>query len=178
MDTIHTGFEDLGLALYSEFLSPDEERGLISKINDTPAHKIHDAKHRTSIARFGSSRPYSSYIKSKVIPDYLLTYAERLVALSLVPALPDSVSINEYAKGHTIEPHIDSRASGDVITVLSLESPAVMKFTLAGHEPFTVDLPARSLVQIRDKIRLIWYHEILPVPGHRYSIVFRRSTMH
>ena len=177
MDTIQTGFEDLGLALYSEFLSPDEERVLISKIKDTPAQKSHDAKHRTSVARFGSSRPYSSYIKSKVIPNYLLAYAKRLVTLSLVPELPDSVSINEYATGRTIAPHIDSRTSGDVITVLSLESPAVMKFTLAGNEPFTVDLPPRSLVQIRDKIRLIWYHEILPVPGHRYSIVFRRSIM-
>lgn len=176
MEQVLTGHEDLGLALYNSFISPAEELVLLEKIRNIQARRIRDTSHRTSISRFGSTRPYSSHVQSKVIPDYLMDYSERLVTLGLLAATPDSVSINEYDPGHTIEPHIDSRASGDVITVLSLESPAVMRFTLAKEPAFTVDLAPRSLVQIRGKIRLIWQHEILPVPGHRYSVVFRCST--
>lgn len=173
MNVISTGFEDLGLTLYGEFITPDEEQDLIAKINNIQARKIRDSRHRTSISRFGSSLPYSSYIQSKVIPDYLLEYASRLFHGGLLDKKPNSVSINEYDTGHTIEPHIDSPNSGPVITVLSLESPAVMKFTRPGHLALIVGLPPRSLIQIRGEIRTIWKHEILPVPGHRYSVVFR-----
>lgn len=178
MDVLHTGFEDLGLTLYGEFLTAAEEEALIAKINNIEARRVATSKFRTSVSRFGSSRPYSSFVQSKVIPDYLLAYTQRLVELGLVTQQPDSVSINEYDAGHTIAPHIDSRASGDVITVLSLDSSAVMRFTRPKHEPICVTLPQRSLVQMRGELRLIWEHEILPVPAHRYSIVFRCSTLH
>lgn len=176
-----TGLEDLGLALYVDFLTPEEEHALVTKIDNivTRRQRSPEDIERTSISRFGSSLPYGSHMQSKFIPDYLVQYARKLVELGLLDAQPDSVSINEYSRGQIIVPHIDSKASGKVITVLSLKTPATMRFTQANNTfAHLVELPPCSLVQMRGEIRDLWQHEILPVPGHRYSVVFRCSTMY
>ena len=178
MEQIITGREELGLRLYADFVNAREELQLLEKIDNTGVVRAKRGTMRESIRRYGSATPYNSYIQSKMIPDYLLLFANRLVESKLTPKIADSVSINEYLPGQVIEPHVDSKNSGKIITVMSLKSPATMVFSnLANSRAgFSIELPVRSLVQLRGDIRYLWQHSILPVPGHRYSIVFRCST--
>jgi alkylated DNA repair dioxygenase AlkB len=178
MQQIITGHEDIGLQLFADFLDEAEERRLLEKIDNTAVARAKRGKTRESVRRYGSAVPYNSYIQSKMIPDYLLLFAERLVEAQLTPKIADSVSINEYLTGQIIEPHVDSKSSGKIITVMSLKSPATMLFSNLANsrQSFSVELPPRSLVQLRGDIRYLWQHSILPVPGHRYSVVFRCSA--
>lgn len=174
MQQILTGHENIGLTAYVDFVTPDEERTLINTLNNIQRQKFKNTKGRASIHRYGSNIPYNSYMQARYVPDYLDAYSDRLMELKLLDEKPDTVSINEYDPGQTIQPHIDSPTAGHVITILSLESPATMQFSL-NAEKFDVELPPRCLVQLRDEIRKKWKHAILPVPGHRYSVVFRRG---
>lgn len=166
------------LKLIEDFISPDEERDLVAIIElgipDVSRRKTGGA--RNVIQRWGSSIPYRNDIVSDVIPAHFQVLINRLVAQQLVTTAPDSVTLNQYLKKQAIFAHVDAIDGGEVITVLSLKSPAVMQFRHqhTGHM-FTVNLPARSLVQISDEIRYNWTHEILPVENTRYSLVFRNS---
>jgi alkylated DNA repair dioxygenase AlkB len=172
MQQLVTGREDIGLSLYADFITVEEEAALIATLNNTERKKQLKTSGRSSVQRFGSNIPYNSFMQAKYVPDYLDNYSERLLAHNLLLTKPDSVSINEYERGQTIQPHVDSKNSGAIITVLSLESAAIMRFDRE-KLTFDVELPKRSLVQMRGEIRDIWLHSILPVPGHRYSVVFR-----
>jgi hypothetical protein len=109
---------------------------------------------------------------SSEIPEYLQKLSDRLVAEKLLELMPDSVSVNEYLKGQAIEPHVDDKTSGRVITVLSLMAPATMVFARAA-QTFALELPPRSIVKMCGEGRDLWTHAIPPVSAHRYSIVFR-----
>ena len=176
MELVSQELKDLGLSLTPEFLTAHEEQILLEKINNIQRRREMSGTARTSVSRFGSDQYYGSNMQSKIIPDYLMECAERLVAQGLVPVLTDSISINEYNPGQVIPPHIDNLSAGLVITVLSLKSPATMRFTLE-KQGLNIVLPPRSVVQIRGEIRNTWKHEILPVPAHRFSVVFRGGVV-
>ena len=175
MQQIMTGHEHIGLSLYGDFLTPENEQLLIARFSagSSPNAKPRD-KQRQSIRRYGSDKSYGSYMRADTIPDYLQVLCDRLLENKLVSVLPDSVSINEYLKGQSIQPHIDNPASGRVVTVLSVESPATMIF-IRDQTRVSVALPPRSLVQLHDEIRTDWKHAIEPVASRRYSLVFRCS---
>ena len=174
MEQITTGLEQLGLYLYGEFLTPDEERALMPKVLSPARIAPKDKSGRSTIQRYGDSRVYSNYILSATIPDHFVELGARLCENKLLPTPPLSVTVNEYAPGDVIRAHIDEPSAGEVITVLSLGSPATMVFKLKGtQESHHVMLPPRSIVQMRDDIRYTWTHEILPVQAQRYSVVFR-----
>lgn len=169
---------ELGLVLIPEFITTDEEKELLTHVVSNvatmpprPAPNI-KRKGRNRIQRFGSSAPYKSNMASKTIPSFFDFVLDRLVEQKLVNKRPESTTINEYLAGQVIEPHIDSEASGKVVTVLCLLSEATMTFKL-GSEQASVVLPPRSLVQIKNDIRYKWTHAIEPVPSLRYSVVFR-----
>lgn len=176
MQTIND-WQNLGLTLLLDFISPEEEQQLLAGIAQTyrPSIGITSAKYRNSIHRFGVGDIYKDNLISNIIPDYFAPSINRLIAEKLIAGQPDAVTVNEYLTGQMIHPHIDAPVAGPVITVLSLLSPAVMVFT-RGAERFEVGLPARSLVQMRDEIRTDWHHAILPVEATRYSIVFRGKS--
>ena len=168
-------YTELGLTLTPDFISEGEAHLLLQDIAPAmPAgkRKVHN---RNAVRRYGSREPYFDNIVSATIPPHLDALCNRLVLENLVTARPDSVTINEYYTGQIIEPHIDHVDAGPVITILSLGSPATMIFT-RNTERFEVVLPPRSLVQMRNQIRYGWKHEIAPVPGLRYSLVFRNSA--
>lgn len=175
MQQIMTGHEHIGLSLYGDFLTPENEQLLITRFSaGAPRNAKPRDTNRQSVRRYGSDKSYGSYVLSATIPDYLQALCDRLLETKLVSVLPDSVSINEYLKGQRIAPHIDNPASGRVITVLSVESPATMIF-VRDQERFAIELPPRSLVQLHDEIRSDWQHAIEPVSSRRYSLVFRCS---
>lgn len=130
---------------------------------------------RNRIYRYGSNLPYSGPIKSKKLPDWIAFVIDRLLTQNLLTERPDHLTINEYHKGQSIDWHIDSKTSGDIISVLSLESDAVMD--IRKDKSFgTMQLPPRSLIQMTGEHRWDWAHSIQPLKGHRWSLVFRKGT--
>ena len=165
----------LGLALYSEFITESEEAELLLHIRmympDRPRTGVRD---RNAIVRFGSPKPFKDVLDGK-IPAHLDWLCVKLAQAQHTHVKPDSITINEYYPGQAIKPHIDPAQAGPVITVLSLASPATMVFTKQDEADIVVELPPRSLVQMRNEIRYEWQHEIKPVSALRYSMVFRCS---
>ncbi len=164
-----------------EFLSEAEEAGLLQwfRTGLTPGRAR--AGVRRSVWRYGSDRPYASYVRSASIPEPFKDIIDRLMAENICPAdhRPDSVTINEYQPRQLIAPHIDHVDSGKVITVISLASPAIMLFendSSPSSNALYLELAPRCLTQISDNLRYDWKHSIAPVSQTRYSLVFRCST--
>lgn len=166
----------LGLRLHPDFLTESEEVELLMEIRMyMPARSRVGVYDRNAIVRFGSATPFKD-VRNTKIPEVFARQCAKLVAGNYTGAQPDSLTINEYYPGQAIKAHIDPPQCGPVITVLSLGSPATMVFTKEGEEAISVELPPRSLAQMRDVIRYDWQHEIKPVRDLRYSMVFRCST--
>lgn len=165
---------NLGFSIISDFISKEEEDFILNKINKSNGVSSRLFCGRNSVIRYGSDNCYKTNIVSSEIPDYFDFLIKRLVSSKLLDTEPNSLGINEYLKGQGINPHIDNEKCGEIISVLSLLSDAVMIFKNKKEE-YQVSLPARCLVQMRGKIRYDWTHEILPVENTRYSIVFRKN---
>ncbi len=166
-------YKSLGLTLIEDFITKEEEQVILGRLDRRVAQK--KSNMRNNIQRYGSDIPYRSSMVSAQIPDYLEVIAQKIFDQKLINVKPDSVSINQYLTGQGISPHIDSKASGAIITILSILGTATMKFVL-DKSFFTVELPPRSLVQMRGVIRDKYQHSIEPVKSERYSIVFRVAT--
>lgn len=169
------GHEKLGLTISLEFVTPAEEQELLVRLREKSSGNKRKVPGRNSIKRYGSREPYFDNIVSSTIPPHFSALCDRLLAQNFVEVRPDSVTVNEYYAGQIIKAHIDHIEAGPVITILSLASPAIMKFA-RGDKTFTVNLSPRSLTQMRGPIRYSWTHEIEPVPALRYSLVFRDSS--
>lgn len=163
----------LGLSIIPDFITAEEELELLNFIG--PANAKGKTSGRNTIKRYGSALPYSSNMVSSAVPEQLDKYCQKLVDAKLLDIKPDSVTVNEYLQGQVITPHIDSKSSGAVITVLSLKSEATMVLTKGKCKQSVVLLP-RMLLQMKDDIRNKWMHSVDPVKDIRYSIVFRLGT--
>lgn len=168
----------LGLVIVNDFITPQEEQDLLKHISHVSTKQpppTSRRRGRNRIQRFGSSAPYKSHMVSNTIPSYFNITLDRLVEQKLVASRPESITVNEYCAGQVIEPHIDSKSSGEVITVLSVLSEATMVFAKDNVKE-RVLLQPRSLVQMKGDLRNLWLHSIEPVQALRYSIVFRCVT--
>lgn len=169
-------YTDLGLVFLENFITQEEENFILSSlaIPDKIKQSLKDSDKlsRNSVSRYGPKAPYHNGIVSKEIPPYLNFVAEKILLAKFTETMPQSVSINEYLEGQGMNSHIDNQNAGPIITILSIKSLATMKFK-KNKEFFSLDLPPRSLIQMKNEIRNKWEHEILPVKETRYSIVFR-----
>lgn len=165
----------LGLTIISDFITVEEEITLLTHVTLLSSKKHKKVPTRNAIYRYGSRVPYFDNIVSPTIPDYFLPVCQQLVAQALLVTVPDSITVNEYYTGQVIKPHIDHIKAGPIITILSLGASATMEFARQDQQ-FSVELFPRSLAQLRSEIRYDWTHAIAPVPGLRYSLVFRDSA--
>lgn len=94
----------------------------------------------------------------------------------LVPLLPttesrppDQVCLQHYPPGAGIPPHVDTHSAFDQLYALSLGAPVMMQFregcssddsTAVVRRTVDVDLPPRSMMQMRGDARLHWTHGI------------------
>lgn len=118
---------------------------------------------RVGIWRFGGDYPYPDHVVSSEFPPYLAELAEAITPV--LGSYPVQITVNKYAVGGSIPPHIDK--GGEIICVLSLGAAEMM----LGDE--LVALPNRSLLILQGHDRWNKKHAILPVKTERYSIVFR-----
>jgi alkylated DNA repair dioxygenase AlkB len=166
----------LGFHFVADFVTAAEEAELLSKLIMRTVRGVQSHAGRNCVQRYGSSAPYNNHMVSDVIPPHFAALCQRLVDQQLVAHRPDSVTVNEYLRGQVIKAHVDALGGGPVITILSLGTPATMRFRRKNVDKFyDVVLTPRSLIQMRDDLRYKWTHEILPVANARYSAVFRCS---
>ncbi len=161
------------LVVIKDFISLDEENNILNNYKSTEST---GKEKRNNIERYGSNLPYKGKMISYTIPDCYQDLCDKLIEKKVLRELPNSVTINEYHPGQIIKYHIDSKTSGQIITVISLLGSATMGFKNKTEE-FFINFPPRALVQISGDLRWNWKHCILPVEEKRYSLVFRNSNL-
>lgn len=154
------------IEVIENFINEDEEAYIMSNIQtNTPSKGV----GRNSYVRYGSHIPYNTKVVSSELPQWSKGLIEKLEKMDIKC---NSVSVNEYHKGQGIGPHIDSKSSGEKITVLSLAGNAVMRLTYNKEEKI-INLSPRTLLIMSGDERWKWKHSIDPVKELRFSIVFR-----
>lgn len=169
-------YAQLGLDIYDNFISENEHDLLIKEIeSELTDFTSTGYMNRSKVKRYGdNSMCENNYAKSD-FPPYIDQISNKLVDNNILKYKPDTININEYLKGDFIRPHIDRVASGPIVTILSLKSPAKMIFT-SGKKTFDLILLPKMLIQMKNSIRWYWHHSIEPVEDTRYSIVFRNKN--
>jgi alkylated DNA repair dioxygenase AlkB len=163
---------ELGLSLIEDFATPEEETAILQQVPPTPPRLC--VQERNSIRRFGSQSAYRTNVVGKFIPESISVLCRRLHQQKILDFVAHSITVNEYQKGQQIAPHIDEPRCGPVIAVLSMCSPATMRLT-SNTDSYTIVLPPRSLVVMKDEIRYQWRHSVEPVEELRMSVVFRKE---
>jgi alkylated DNA repair dioxygenase AlkB len=172
-----------GMIYQPEFLTPDEETQLITKIHELPLHeaqyKQFTAKRR--IASFGASYNFSTNRLSPAdpIPPFLEPLRERVGEWARVPASQFTHGlVTEYQTGTQLGWHRDV-PEFEVVVGISLGGPCRMRMRPyppkrgRNSEALTVNLAPRSVYVLRDEARWGWQHCIPPTKNVRYSITFR-----
>lgn len=164
----------IGIEVRQQFLVNSDCRRLIEVLFDLfldqPRRVNKD--NRSCVLRYGWD--YEAPIKKLALwPDWIETIRKNLP--HPVPEPKCAVTVNEYRKGHRITPHIDSERFGETIQTVSIGSSATLRLTRGG-EKREFELANGSLCILSGEARHLWQHEILPVDGLRYSIVFREYS--
>lgn len=98
------------------------------------------------------------------LPDWALTFAQKLHQDGLLELLPDQVIVNEYKPGQGIASHVDCESCfGETIISLSLGSACVMGFTnIETSDKVHLLLEPCSLLIFQEEARYKWKHGISP----------------
>ena len=169
-----------GFRYQAEFLSPEEERELVGRIEALPfeSFQFHGFVGKRRVVSFGWRYDFNDRELQKAddMPPFLLPLRRR--AASFAGLGPDDfqhVLVTEYAPGAGIGWHRD-KAIFDEIVGISLLSPCDFRFRRknAGQwERATVVTAPRSAYLLRGPARNEWEHSIPAMDRLRYSITFR-----
>ncbi|WCJ27905.1 hypothetical protein M5689_009624 [Euphorbia peplus] len=111
----------------SDFITENEEKYLLDKINEAPLTKWKSLKNRR-LQNWGGV-VHEKGLLPQDLPPWLTKITERIYDESgLFPATLNHVLINEYLPHQGIMPHQDGPAYFPVVAILSLGSPVVMDF--------------------------------------------------
>lgn len=164
---------DIGLRYEKNYLSVNEEKNIISEIENFRQN------NPDLVAGYGNTNYDSIYFGERYkknaieFPPYIVNLYTKLMNDNFFNEIPFGVAINKYKKGQKIGAHIDKPISGPIVTIISLGSSSTMVFKQKKYDDIIQILENRSVVQMKDEIRNLWTHEILPVIDTRYSIIFR-----
>ena len=169
-----------GLAYAAELVSPDEEAGLIERLETLPfkPFEFQGFVGKRETVSFGWSYRFddSGLGEAEPIPDWLLPVRARAARFAAIP--PDSLEhalLIRYGKGAGLGWHRDRPVFGDVLGI-SLLSPVPLRFRRRRGEKwqrFTIQAEPRSVYLLRGPARDEWEHSLAPVETLRYSITFR-----
>lgn len=171
-----------------EYLSPEDQLGLLQQINVGSSTKWKSLKNRR-LQNWGGVVHEKGLLPQK-LPPWLSDLTGNICRdLGLYPAPINHVLINEYLPGQGIMQHQDGPAYFPVVAILSLGSPAVMQFTphqklfeMAGdvgkmhsttHEGVSLVLMPGSLLVFRDVAYQDFLHGIDECTEHKVD----RSTV-
>lgn len=170
-----------GLLYQLDFLSQEDEAGLLTEISALPLeeakYKAFTAKRRT--ASFGSSYDFETNELGPApgIPPFLFPLRAKVAALAKVEkARFEHALVTEYRPGTELGWHRDV-GEFEIVVGVSLAGLCRMRFRRYPPEKrakiFTLDLEPRSVYVLRDEIRWRWQHSVSATKELRYSITFR-----
>jgi alkylated DNA repair dioxygenase AlkB len=169
-----------GLHYKENFISPEEEQGLVAHIRQLPLTPFqfgaYEGKRR--VASFGWRYDYGErkLEKAQDLPNWLAPFIARIEAFAGLGSRPvRQVLCTEYDEGvgigwHRDKPHFDE------VFGLSLASACKFRFRRKAEtswERFTLSAEPRSLYVMTGEARNLWEHSIPAVEAQRYSITFR-----
>lgn len=172
-----------GLSYQPDFLSREEELGLLEIISSLPLHaaryKAYVARRR--VASFGGSFDYdtNTLLPGEPLDERLAAVRGRVAARLGVPceALAH-VMVAEYAPGTPLGWHRDV-PDFETIAGISLGSEATLRFRphspgqLGQRAVAQLKVSPRSIYKIEGPARWDWQHSVAPVKALRWSITFR-----
>ena len=179
-----------GLFLAPDFLTKEEERDLLEKINKTsPDWKMSKWNGACLSKHWGVeldvvTRVIDDTASTSKMPPFLNMYIERMCQggsyMPMAGWKPNECNSNKYikAEGHFLSAHFDDRQlSGELLANISLQGDAEMVYkNPKTKETVTVYLPRRSLQIVTKESRYSWTHGIPHASlrcKERVSLTFR-----
>lgn len=161
----------MSVVVVKNYLTDQEAESVLNFLNRSFSAKTGPER---SVQRFGATVSYGSNKVSDAIPPALQYLCDKLEIGGYCSDIKH-VTVNRYDPGQTIPFHTDTKKAGDIITIISLASDAVMLFKNDRGVNSRFVIPANSLTQFSDEHRWKMKHSIEPVKETRYSIVFRKQ---
>jgi alkylated DNA repair dioxygenase AlkB len=169
-----------GLLTRAEFVSPEEEAGLLAHVETLPLKPFEyrgwHGKRETVSFGWRYDFDHARVEKAPPIPQFLLPLRARAATFADMPAAAfEQALVIRYGVGAGLGWHRD-RPQFDRVFGLSLRSDSVLRFrrrAAPGFERFTLDAPARSAYLLSGEIRHEWEHSLAPVSEVRFSTTFR-----
>jgi alkylated DNA repair dioxygenase AlkB len=174
--------EPKGLRYAPEFVSPEMEQKLISRIRDLPLQPFQfgqfEGKRRVASFDFRYDYDLRQLQEAEPIPSWLTEIVAKVETFGGPETHLRQVLCTEYSVGvgigwHRDKPHFER------IFGLSLGSACKFRFRRSAGkswERFTLDAEPRSLYMMSGASRQIWEHSIPAVESPRYSITFRTMS--
>jgi alkylated DNA repair dioxygenase AlkB len=171
--------EPEGLRYAADFVSPETEQELISRVAALPLQPFQFGQYegKRRVASFGFSYDYTlrRLREAKPIPDWLAPMIRQVEDFGGPGTEIGQILCTEYDTGvgigwHRDKPHFDG------VFGLSLGSACRFRFRRRlGNkwQRFTLDAQPRSLYLMSGPSRQLWEHSIPAVEAPRYSITFR-----
>jgi alkylated DNA repair dioxygenase AlkB len=169
-----------GLDYRDEFISRDEERALIDRLEqmDLAPFRFHGCTGNRKTHSFGWRYDFddASFRPTEPIPDWLEPLRDKAAALA--GAAPEDVAhalVARYDPGAGIGWHRDRPQFNRVVGV-SLGSPATLRFrqrTSGSFRRAGLLVEPRSAYLLSAEARSEWEHSIAPGETLRFSITFR-----
>jgi DNA oxidative demethylase len=175
-----------GLTYVPDFVTPDEERALVERLNGVQLHQVvmHSQAAKRTVAHFGMDYGYDSrkaLDTAPPIPDWLAPWCARVAPL--MHEKPDAIAeilVTKYPPGARIGWHRDATAFGPAVAGLSLGGACELrlrrehaKSDTGSHDDYALVIAPRSLYVLAGAARRVWKHMIPPVPEARWSLTFR-----
>jgi alkylated DNA repair dioxygenase AlkB len=175
LDSLPEGFQ-----YQPEFLTKDEERGLIDRFQHLPfkEFEFHGFLGKRRVVSFGWKYDFSArrLRESEPIPEFILPIREKAAAFAAIdPQAIAHVLVTEYSPGTAIGWHKDRPHFEDVIGI-SLASECVFRLRRKSGSSWqrgSITLAPRSVYVMRGPVRNEWEHSISALTSLRYSITFR-----
>ncbi|XP_043976190.1 alkylated DNA repair protein alkB homolog 8 [Gambusia affinis] len=158
-----------GLALVEDFVSPEEEALLLAAVDWSTSNQAQKALKHRRVKHYGFEFRYDNNNVDKDkplpagLPEECLPVLRRCLQDGHINVLPDQLTVNQYATGQGIPPHIDTHSAfEDTILSLSLGAKTVMEFRHPDGRVVPAVLPERSLLVMKGESRYLWTHGITP----------------
>ena len=174
-----------GMRFENEFLSPEEEAGLIATIEGLPLAnmKYQQFTALRRVVSYGGQYDFSArrLDEAEPLPRWLDGLREKAGAWAGVrPAQFTQALVAEYQPGTPLGWHRDVPDFEDIVGI-SLLNDAVMR--LRPYPPqqgqradvMKLTLPPRSIYLLRGAARWHWQHSVAPTRQLRYSITLRTA---
>lgn len=170
-----------GLVLDQSFLSEEEERELLARIEslDFRAVVMRGAVARRTVRGYGWKYGFenASVEPAEPLPDWLIPVRDRAaVWAGLEPTSLEQCLVSRYPPGAGIGWHRDAGVFGPTIVGISLGAPCLfyLRRPIEGvMRVYKLYMPPRAAYVLGGPARSIWEHRIPPVKELRYSLTFR-----